>query len=177
MKPIRKKELFSLLNRLTDEIGKSRNKASKKNKKLDQGALELDKKTTAASDLGDKEKKLLIVEDNADNRMLIRAYLSKSDYKVEMAVNGLEGVEKIEKNNYDLVLMDIQMPKLDGYQAIRRIRELEKADKINRNKIIALTAYALDSDKEKALQAGFDGHLTKPIKKEKLYKMINEYLD
>ncbi|SIR29361.1 response regulator [Halanaerobium kushneri] len=177
MKPIRKKELFSLLNRLTDEIGKSRNKASKKNKKSDQGALELDKKTTAASDLGDKEKKLLIVEDNADNRMLIRAYLSKSDYEVEMAVNGLEGVEKIEKNNYDLVLMDIQMPKLDGYQAIRRIREMEKADKINRNKIIALTAYALDSDKEKALQAGFDGHLTKPIKKEKLYKTINEYLD
>jgi PAS domain S-box-containing protein len=176
MKPIRKKELFSLLNKAAAEIKRNKSNSRKRYEKLEEETLALEEKTASVKK-NEGQKRLLVVEDNADNRMLINAYLSKTDYQVEMAVNGLEAVEKVENNYYDLVLMDIQMPKLDGYQAVKRIRKLEEAESINKNKIVALTAYALDTDKEKALQAGFDGHLTKPIKKEKLYQTINEFLD
>jgi PAS domain S-box-containing protein len=176
MKPIRKRELFSLLNKVAAEIKRNKSGFRQEYEKMEEESLTLEE--TSGSDKKDKEqKKLLVVEDNADNRMLINAYLSKTDYWVEMAVNGLEAVEKVKNNDYDLVLMDIQMPKLDGYQAVKRIRELEKVGEINKNKIIALTAYALDTDRERALQAGFNGHLTKPIKKNKLYQTINEFLD
>ena len=88
--------------------------------------------------------------------------LEKLGYNVEIAENGKEVIQIVEKNDFDLILMDVQMPEMDGFQATQKIRELEQ----NSNKhipIIALTAYAMKSDREKCLSVGMDGYLSKPI--------------
>lgn len=197
MKPIRKKELFELLSQAANKI---LNKNNNSEKKLDSSSKNLStneidnqnidcniynkkekennfKNTNNKKNKFHNKKKILVVEDNADNRLLIDVYLKKKKYNVEMAVNGLEGFKKIKNNNYDLVLMDIQMPKLDGYQALKKIREWEISQNNKKNKILALTAFALESDKTKALKSGFDGYLTKPIKKDTLYKTIAKHID
>jgi PAS domain S-box-containing protein len=169
MKPIRKKDLFSLLEKAAGRIHQQ-----KKDETIQSSELKVGKKRTDIAN--NQDKKILIVEDNPDNRFLIKAFLQKKDYSFEMAENGLEALEKFNKNSYDLILMDIQMPEMNGYQAVNKIRELETENKLDKTKIIALTAYALDSDKERALREGFDDHLTKPIKKDKLFSMIDKYL-
>lgn len=167
MKPIRKKELFSLLEKAAVRIVKK-----EKNKKI--SSIEPEKRNLNLAE--QENKKILVVEDNPDNQFLIKAFLKKKDYLLEMAENGIEGLEKFKNNDYDLILMDIQMPEMNGYQAINKIRAWEAERNIAKTKVIALTAYALDSDKDRALQEGFDDHLTKPIKKDKLFKMIDDYL-
>ncbi|MFN2339799.1 MAG: response regulator [Halanaerobium sp.] len=165
MKPIRKKELLFLLEKAAARYDKK-----ERNNNLEQQEIKLqkqEKKKEAAA------KKILVVEDNPDNRFLIEAYLKKKDYQLEMAENGLEGVKKFKNNSYDLVLMDIQMPEMNGYQAVNKIRAWEEKKELNRTKMIALTAYALESDKKRAIKEGFDAHLTKPLKKDKLFKMID----
>ena len=89
-----------------------------------------------------------------------------------MAVNGLEAVDKFRNSIYDLVLMDIQMPAMDGYEATSIIRAFEKASREFRTPILALTAHATTEERKKCLDAGCDGHLTKPIKKSKLLEAI-----
>ena len=168
MKPIRKKELFSLLEKAAGRIHKQEENTIK--------SSEIETKKSGLDLADNKNKKILIVEDNPDNQFLIKAFLQKKDYLLEMAENGHEAVEKFKNNSYDLILMDIQMPEMNGYQAINKIRELEKEKVLDRTSVVALTAYALDSDKEKALQEGFDDHLIKPIKKDKLFAMIDKYL-
>lgn len=169
MKPIRKKELFSRLEKAAGRIHKKEEAKKTKSDKLES------KKTKA--DLADKQnKKILVVEDNPDNQFLIKAFLQKKDYLLEMAENGLEAVEKFKNNSYDLVLMDIQMPEMNGYQAVNKIREWEAEKDLTETAVIALTAYALDSDRERALSEGFDDHLTKPIKKDKLFAIIDKYI-
>ncbi|RAK06362.1 PAS domain S-box-containing protein [Halanaerobium saccharolyticum] len=168
MKPIRKNELFSLLE---TAVGRIKNEESE-NTKL--SSLQFEENL---ADLKVNEnKKILVVEDNPDNRFLIKAFLQQKDYLLEMAANGLEAVNKFKKKTYDLVLMDIQMPEMNGYQAVIQIRDWEKGNKLDKTPVVALTAYALDSDKKQALQAGFDNHLTKPLKKDKLFEMIEKYI-
>ena len=115
---------------------------------------------------------VLLVEDSEDNRLLIQSYLKKTPYQVEIAENGQIAVEKFSAGRYDLVLMDMQMPVMDGYTATRTIRELESTQGLDRSPIIALTAHALKEDEQKSLDAGCDGHLTKPIKKAALLEAI-----
>ncbi|NTU67379.1 MAG: response regulator [Chlorobiaceae bacterium] len=119
----------------------------------------------------DEKRKLLIAEDNPDNQVLLAAYLASSPHEVDLAVNGIDAVEKFMKKDYDLVLMDIQMPVMDGYEATRRIRSLERIRGM-KTPILALTAHATTEDRQKCLDAGCDGHLTKPIKKSKLLEAI-----
>ena len=118
---------------------------------------------------------ILLVEDNEDNRTLIKFYLNKTDHQIDIAENGEIAVEKFKANNYDLVLMDIQMPVLDGYRATTQIRAYELQHHLVRTPIMALTAYALKEEMDKCLKVGCDAHLTKPIKKDKLLAVINEY--
>jgi signal transduction histidine kinase/DNA-binding response OmpR family regulator len=120
----------------------------------------------------DDKRKLLIAEDNPDNQMLIEAYLEGSPHELHLAVNGTDAVEKFMNNEYDLVLMDIQMPGMDGYEATRRIRSLERRTRRLKTPILALTAHATTEERQKCLDAGCDGHLTKPIKKSKLLEAI-----
>ncbi|HEY8036084.1 MAG TPA: PAS domain S-box protein [Methylobacter sp.] len=118
---------------------------------------------------------ILLVEDNEDNRTLIGFYLNKTAHQIDIAENGQVAVDKFKANRYDLVLMDIQMPVLDGYSATTQIRAYEQQQHLERTPILALTAYALKEEMEKCLKVGCDAHLTKPIKKDKLLAVINEY--
>ncbi|HOV89997.1 MAG TPA: response regulator [Syntrophorhabdaceae bacterium] len=118
---------------------------------------------------------ILVAEDTEDNRILIQAYLKDTPYSIYLAENGEEAVNLFKQRSYNLILMDIQMPVKDGYAATREIRDLERDTGLDRTPVIALTAYALKEEIQKSFEAGFDAHLTKPIKKEALVDAIERY--
>ena len=119
-------------------------------------------------------RKILLVEDAKDNQLLMKAYLKKSPYHIELAENGQQAVEKYMAGVYDLVLMDVQMPVKDGYTATKEIRAYEKKNNKPHTRIIALTANAYQEDVNNSIDAGCDAHMTKPIKKDKLIATIEE---
>jgi len=116
--------------------------------------------------------RILLAEDSEDNRVLIEAYLKNTRYKVDTAENGEIAVSKFTTGKYDLVLMDMQMPVMDGYTAARKIREWERTAQVARTPVVALTAYALKEEIAKSLEAGCDAHLSKPIRKRTLLEGI-----
>jgi two-component system cell cycle response regulator DivK len=118
-------------------------------------------------------KRILIVEDQEDNRAILRDLLASVGYEFIEAVNGAEGVAAAERERPDLILMDIQLPLLDGYQATRQIRQNPALREIP---IIAVTSYALSGDETKALAAGCNAYVTKPYSPRQLLARIREYL-
>jgi PAS domain S-box-containing protein len=118
---------------------------------------------------------ILLAEDSPDNRLLIQAYLKHTAYQLEMVGNGLLALEQVKTKPYDLVLMDIQMPILDGYAATKAIRQWEGEQHRDPIPIVALTAFALSGDAEKSLAAGYTAHLSKPIQKADLLAAIAAY--
>ena len=118
-------------------------------------------------------KRILVVEDNEKNMYLIGFILRNNSYEVIEAHTGEEGVELAKKEKPDLVLMDIQLPGIDGLETTRRIRESEVDSE---TPIVALTSYAMTGDKEKALNAGCTGYLEKPINPETFMTDIEKYL-
>ena len=118
--------------------------------------------------------RILVADDSEDNLFLIRSYLKGADYAVDAVENGADAVRKFEGGHYDLVLMDMQMPVMDGYTATRQIRDLESKHHAEATPILALTAYALKEEYEKSLQAGCTAHLTKPIRRQTLLAAIRE---
>ncbi len=109
--------------------------------------------------------KILLVEDNEMNRDMLSRRLERKGYDVEMAVDGRQGVEKAKTLAYDLVLMDMSLPEIDGWEATRELR----ADPTTKElPIIALTAHAMSGDREKALEAGCNDYDTKPIELSRL---------
>jgi CheY-like chemotaxis protein/nitrogen-specific signal transduction histidine kinase/HPt (histidine-containing phosphotransfer) domain-containing protein len=115
--------------------------------------------------------KILLVEDNELNAVLAEKVLSDWNWKVEVAGNGFTAIEKVKQNGFDAVLMDIQLPGMDGYETTRRIRQEILSPKKN-IPIIAMTAHALAGEKEKCLNAGMDGYISKPFEPENLYLKI-----
>jgi len=107
-----------------------------------------------------------------DNRDLVALFLKGMPYQLDMAENGAAGVQKFQSGTYGLVLMDIQMPVMDGYQATSTIRAWERSQGHEATPIIALTANAFKDDIDKSLAAGCTAHLTKPIKKQTLLEAI-----
>ena len=120
---------------------------------------------------------ILLAEDNDDNRLLIWAYFKNTPHQIVFAENGRIAFEKFKKEKFDLVLMDVQMPVMDGYQATSLIRKWEKETAAVETPIIALTAYALKEDIHKSLDAGCTSHLTKPIKKSTLLQTVARYAE
>ena len=118
---------------------------------------------------------ILLAEDSPDNTQLILAYLKNTPHRVTAVENGEQALEVFDGGNIDIILMDIQMPVMDGHQAVRLIRERERTRRLPRTPIVALTAHAYQSDYEKSIEAGCDAHLTKPIKQTKLREVIFEY--
>ncbi len=117
---------------------------------------------------------ILLAEDVEENAAVIVAFLKNTPHELDIAENGQEAVEKIVSGKrYDLILMDIQMPILDGLEATRRIRAWEKQHGWQRNRIMALSAHAMSGDADKSLAADCDGHLTKPINRSRLLTVIN----
>lgn len=125
--------------------------------------------------LGDT-KRVLLVDDALENRELMRLLLLKLPLTLDEAVNGQEAYDLFEKNNYDLVLMDIQMPVLDGYTATRMIRRLEEQTKQKRTTIVALTAHAYEADIRACIDAGCDDHIAKPFKKKTLLQCLSTHI-
>lgn len=123
----------------------------------------------------EKRAKLLVVEDNPINQRVIGLYLEKMGYAFETVANGKEALRAIEKIHYDMILMDCQMPEMDGFEATAKIRETESPKR--RNVIIAMTANALQGDKEKCLAAGMDDYLSKPIDDKLLKKKLAEWTE
>ncbi len=134
-------------------------------------------KSNISTNLAPKSR-ILIVDDSEENRELMLAHLKSQPYKVDFAENGEVAVRMVKRDPYDLIFMDIQMPVLDGYQATRIIREYEHENNLNHTPIVALTANALDPEKEyqKSTDAGCDAHLTKPILKNTLFTTIKDQL-
>jgi len=119
---------------------------------------------------------VLLVEDDRVNQFAMNKMLLKSGFTVTTADNGLQALDLISKNNYDVVLMDIQMPYMDGLEATRLIRDRSKFGEKSTLPIIAITAYAMESDKEKFLEAGMDGYISKPFDRADLADAVRSAL-
>ena len=118
-------------------------------------------------------RRILVVEDHEENRRIMRDLLTAAGYEMLEALTGEEGVARAEAERPDLILMDIQLPGLDGYEATRRIKAIPALRAIP---IIAVTSYALSGDDRKAFEAGCDAYVTKPFSPRALLAKIREYV-
>ena len=116
--------------------------------------------------------RILLAEDSPDNVLLVKTFLKATPYRLDVADNGREALRRWQTTAYDLILMDVQMPEMDGHTATRRIRAQERATQRAHTPIIALTASALSEDQAQSLAAGCDAHLSKPIRKQQLIAVI-----
>jgi CheY-like chemotaxis protein len=120
--------------------------------------------------------RVLLAEDNPGNRMLVKAYLKGNPFEIDEAENGAIAMNKFTSRKYDLVLMDMYMPVVDGYEATAAIRKWELEQKVPRTPIIALTAAAMSGDMQRSLDAGCDLHVTKPVSKAILINLFETIL-
>lgn len=118
-------------------------------------------------------KKILVIEDNEQNRILMRQILKSRGYEVLEAVDGAAGLEMAKKHMPDLILLDLQMPVMGGFAVIRELRETPELSKL---KVIAVTSFAMKGDREKALEAGFDDYVTKPIDTRQFVELVKNFL-
>jgi len=118
-------------------------------------------------------KKVLVVEDDQDNREMVIKVLKHNGYQPIEAVDGHEAVERAKAEQPDLILLDLYIPKMDGYEVTRRLKGDQGLQHIP---IIALTAHAMKGDREEALAAGFDGYITKPINVRELPRQIEHFM-
>ena len=121
-------------------------------------------------------QRILLVDDSKDNTFLVQFYLKSSAYQLDTAENGEVAIGKFMNDFYDLVLMDMQMPVMDGYTATKAIRQFEQERHLDPIPIVALTAHALKEDSQKSLDAGCTAHITKPIKKDLLIETITQHI-
>ena len=117
--------------------------------------------------------RILVVEDQEDNRIILRDLIMSGGFQVIEAVDGLDGVAMVEAEKPDLILMYIHVPRIDGYEATRRIKSNPSLKSIP---IIAVTSYALSGDEEKANSAGCDAYVTKPYSPRQLLAMVRTFL-
>lgn len=119
--------------------------------------------------------RILVVDDVDDNRNLLGIYLQNSGHNISYAKSGIEALAMVQRENFDVIFMDVQMPGMDGYETTRHIRALEKQKGRTGARILACTANAFAEDIEKSLQAGCDMHLSKPIRKDSVINTINSF--
>jgi two-component system cell cycle response regulator DivK len=118
-------------------------------------------------------RKILIVEDNQDNRELVIKVLRNKGFETVEAVDGEDAIEKAVSEKPDLILLDISLPKLDGYEVAKRLKSMEEFQEIP---IVAFTAHAMKGDREKVIVAGFEGYISKPINIRELPDQIKSYI-
>ncbi len=119
------------------------------------------------------KKKVLVIEDNPQNLYLVSFILEKNEHTVISAQNGIEGIKQACLEMPDLILLDIQLPLMDGYEVAKKLR---KIDEVHQIPIIAVTSYAMVGDREKAFEAGCTGYIEKPINPDTFMDEINKYL-
>jgi PAS domain S-box-containing protein len=160
VKPVTRKDLLRSIQVLADEV---------RSAALPEPKLQADRRHTTSMSI-------LVAEDSPDNRLVIAAYLRHESYQIDFAADGRQALEKFIANIYDLVLMDIQMPEMDGLETTRAIRQWESEHGRVPTPIIALTAYALEEDIRRALSAGCNLHISKPIIKRALLDCLHDAL-
>ena len=168
IKPIRRADLFEALSRALGASGTS--------SQLTSPAERDGTDSTLGSNVFDEIRplRILLADDSPDNRLLVHAYFKKTPYIIDEAEDGAAAVEKFRTGIYDLVLMDVEMPIMDGYSATRAIRAMEKETGRQRVPIIALTASVLAEALEKAIDAGCDAYVVKPVKKATLLAAVHK---
>jgi CheY-like chemotaxis protein len=168
VKPIKRADLFEALGRALGAPGASSQYTSAGDRS------EID--STRSNDVFDETRplRILLADDSRDNRLLVQAYFKKMPYAIDEAENGAVAVEKFKHGRYDVVLMDIEMPIMDGYSATRAIRAIERKLGRRRVPILALTASVLTEALKKALDAGCDAHIAKPVKKATLLAAVQK---
>jgi CheY-like chemotaxis protein len=123
-----------------------------------------------------KRFRILLAEDTPDVAWIIRTLIEGPDYQVDVAHDGGNAADLFRVLDYDLILMDLQMPHFDGYWATREIRNWERSNHLKRTPIIAITAFAHEEDPRKSFEAGLDAYLVKPVSKETLFRLIGKHL-
>lgn len=141
----------------------------------DESRPDLPERPPSSGEKPDRVLRILLTEDSEDNRFLFTSYLKNQPVVLDIAENGRIAVEKFKTNEYDMVLMDIQMPIMDGYTATKLIREYELEKGSQKVPIIALTAYALKNEIEKCIEVGCTSYLSKPIRKKVFLDAISKY--
>ncbi len=159
-KPVKRAELFDVIGQI---LGNTDPAAPMEKSEVPQNTM--------------PDLQILLAEDYEDNSNIIKLFLKKTPFQIDLAENGQIALDKFKQKNYDLVLMDMEMPIMDGLTATREIRKFEEAEKQNTTPILALTAHALKEHVDQSIEAGCVGHLSKPIKKKELIKAILEYSD
>jgi GAF domain-containing protein/CheY-like chemotaxis protein len=149
-KPIKQSQLFNLMGSIFGEIGEPKARQAVQAPKMDASMAERSPLT------------ILLAEDNAFNQKLAVHLLGQMGYRADLAANGLEAIQSVERQHYDVILMDIQMPEMDGLEATRQI--CKRWTRQERPHIIAMTANAMQGDREMCLQAGMDDYISKPIR-------------
>lgn len=118
---------------------------------------------------------ILYIEDNPDNMLLVQRALESRGYRLIQASNGIDGLNQAEENNVDLILLDINLPDIDGYEVAQRLRKSSNS-KLAYTPIIAVTANALKGDAERALEAGCDVYMSKPVNIRELWARVEAYV-
>ena len=131
---------------------------------------------TLREDQDRRKLRVLVAEDNTVNQMVATKMLEKMGYRADVAGNGREAVEAQERLPYDVILMDCQMPELDGFEATKLIREHERLSGERHVPIIALTANAMKGDRDRCIEASMDDYVAKPIKRDELSAAIGRCL-
>jgi PAS domain S-box-containing protein len=144
-------------------------------KVIPRGGRRASEKSGAAEAPHLQELRILLAEDSEDNRFIMQRFLRNTSCRIDVAENGKVALDKFIQGEYDLVLMDLQMPFMDGFTATKSIREWEKRRGAPPTPIIALSAYAIKEEVERSLAAGCDAHITKPIDKAKLFQILGNY--
>jgi CheY-like chemotaxis protein len=159
IKPIRKSDLFQTISIALD-----------RSKGIQHTTSSVPATLTPATET--RALRILLVEDSPDNQVLVRAYLKQTPYHLDIADHGGIALDLFKNSQYDLILMDVQMPVMDGYEATKTIRAWERKHDLPPVQIIALTALALKADEIKILEAGCDTYITKPVKKHTLLEVL-----
>ena len=167
IKPVKSHDLYAAVSDAMAEVAAPANGAKAAAEPRHEAAP-----NGSGAPLLDRPLGILLADDSPDNRLLIAAYLKKSRYVLDEVENGQAALDHFMTRAYDVVLMDIQMPVLDGYSAVRLIRQWERANQRERTPIIALTASALEADVRRAIEVGCDMHVSKPVKKSTLLRAI-----
>lgn len=164
-KPVKSSQLFDCLTLVSG--GRQQNTSEQPLPTITRHSLAEDKR---------RRSKILLVEDNLVNQKVTTALLKKLGYHADIACNGRETVAALEKTHYHIVLMDCQMPEMDGYEATAKIRDPASRVLDHRVPVVAMTAHAMKGDREKCIAAGMDDYLTKPINPQELSDMLDRYL-